>query len=171
MSIQEFLHLNEINEENDQDLNNHIHLQPHLTQRTTRVDFGEWNQSYPRCQIGSNPLKKRVKRNILHFDVETQIVANQSCPNKVVDQEMQQVAVEQIQQTQIDQLDMMQPNSTTSQTNLKEDTNNGGCLNFLYFSTSFTIFLEKFDFLYMISIQVLKLKEQEAWQSVRRFMH
>ena len=65
----------------------------------------------------------------------------------------------------------MQPNYTTSQTNLKEDTNKGGCLNFIYFSTSFTAFIEKFDFLHMISMQVLKLKEQEAQQSVRRFMH
>ena len=41
LSIQAFLHLNEINEENDQDPNNHIHLQPHPTQRTTREAFGE----------------------------------------------------------------------------------------------------------------------------------
>ena len=76
LSIQEFLHLNEINEENDQEPNNHIHLQPHPTQRTTREAFGECNQSSSHCQIGSSPLKKRVKRNIFHFDVETQIVAN-----------------------------------------------------------------------------------------------
>ena len=75
---------------------------------------------------------------------------------------MQQVAIEQIQQTQIDQPDMMQPNSATGQTNLNEDTNNGGYLNFIYFLTSFTAFLEKFDFLHMISIQVLKLKKQGA---------
>ena len=67
MSIQEFLHLNEINEENDQEPNNHIYLQPHPTQGTTTKAFVECNQSSSHCQIGLSPLKKKEKGKVKHL--------------------------------------------------------------------------------------------------------